>query len=481
MDEILIQILNNTRVNREIINTRITNPILKRKYPKRTFFVLLRKYAEQFLKSGSDLRMIGLAGLRGTGKTTLMWQLAEYLYSNFKYPIYFFNVNEITVAGYNLNNAMETFQVVVLKQRFNQLIEPIILLFDEVHDSPDWAKVLKILYDEARTAFIVCTGSSALLLKQTADLARRIKIERIYPFRFFEFITAKSYFNTNNTIYPVKSLSSRLKEILFYSQTADEFYQNVAKEERSIEEYYVLVKNNLKDEPDELISEYIKYHNIPAFITLEEKSLINDMIKNLVTRVIYEDLIKISGAGNFNPGLIQNLLMQLAISDEINVESLSKKGVKKDDINSLLEIMEKAELINILNPFGGAETKIWRNKKVFFMSPSIRNALLSIIYGRRIPTQYVGKFYEDLIVMYLRRVLDINQVFFTKTDNKVSPDFVVETGDKPIFIEVGINKTTTRQLRSYDKRYGFLISNKIEKPEISFDVVKLPLKTFLLL
>lgn len=481
MDDILINILLNTKVTREVVNTRITNPILKRKYPKRTFFISLRSYVDKFLKNGSELRMIGLAGLRGTGKTTLMWQLADYLLDNYHYPVYFFNVNEITAAGYNLNETLEVFQTEILKKRFNQITEPIIFLFDEIHDSPDWSKVIKVLYDEARTSFIVCTGSSALLLKYTADLARRIKIEKIYPFRFFEFITAKSYFKTNNTIYPMKNISSRLREILFFSQTANEFYERIEQSGREITEYYRKVKKNINKELDALVDEYIKYHNIPAFITLDEKSIINDMIKNLVTRVIYEDLIKISESGNFNPVLVQNLLIQLAISDEVNIESLSKKGIKKEDINLFLELMEKAELINILNPFGGAESKIWKNKKVFFMSPSIRNALLSIIYGHRIPTQFLGKFYEDLFVMYLRRILDINQVFFTKIDSKVSPDFVVETGDKPIFIEIGINKTTTKQLRNYDKRYGILISNKIEEPVISLDVIKIPLKTFLLL
>lgn len=481
MDEILINILLKTKVTREVVNTRVTNPILKRKYPKRTFFTSLKSYVDKFLKNGSELRMIGLAGLRGTGKTTLMWQLANYILDNYNYPIHFFNVNEITAAGYNLTETLEVFQSKVLKKRFNQITEPIILLFDEIHDSPYWTKVLKVLYDEARTAFIACTGSSALLLQHTADLARRIKIEKIYPFRFFEFITAKSYFNLNNTIYPINSLSSKLREILFFSQTINEFYENITKVENDISEYFGKVRKNFKNGLDELIAEYTKYHNIPAFITLEEKSHINDMIKNLITRVIYEDMIKISESGKFNPVLIQNLLIQLAISDEININSLSNKGIKKENISLFLEIMEKAELINILNPFGGAETKIWRNKKVFFMSPSIRNALLSIIYGHRIPTQYVGKFYEDLIVMYLRRILDIYQVFFSKTDNNVSPDFVVETGDKPIFIEVGLNKTTSKQLRNINKRYGILISNKIEKTKIDEDVIKLPLSTFLLL
>src|SRR5690606_22822019 len=120
------------------------------------------------------------------------------------------------------------------------------LLFDEVHDDDNWSKTLKILYDEARTAFILCTGSSALLLNQTADLARRMRIEKIYPFKFIEFVAAKTYMeNKGKMVYPVTRLSKTLKEALFYSETPEESFNKIKIYENNVNIYFSKI-NSIK-------------------------------------------------------------------------------------------------------------------------------------------------------------------------------------------------------------------------------------------
>ena len=256
MDEILKDILKSTLVNKTQLNIRVSNPITGKKYPTRTFYVLLKKYAEDFLSVGNEPRMIGLAGLRGTGKTTLMWQLAEYLY-NKKLPVYFFNVNAITASGYSLFEAIQGFQKEILKSNFIEIQYPFVLLFDEVHDDPNWTKVLKILYDEAKTAFIVSTGSSALLLNQTADLARRMKIEKVYPFRFIEFITAKSFYNNTKLIFPEKGLSRELKNILFYSNSLDKAERGIKKVIGKINRYEKKILDTFSDKKNNIVFESV--------------------------------------------------------------------------------------------------------------------------------------------------------------------------------------------------------------------------------
>ncbi|NLA24119.1 MAG: AAA family ATPase, partial [Bacteroidales bacterium] len=162
MDENLKYYLENTIISKPAIDSRLTHPITKFRYPTRHVYVLLRKYAKDFLNLGTEPRFISLAGLRGVGKTTLLWQTANYIYSNHHKNIYFFNINILKNLGIDLHIALEEFQRHIIKKRFNELSEPITLLFDEVHDDKNWSKTLKILYDEARTAFILCTGSSAL-------------------------------------------------------------------------------------------------------------------------------------------------------------------------------------------------------------------------------------------------------------------------------------------------------------------------------
>jgi predicted AAA+ superfamily ATPase len=228
MDENLKYYLENTLVSESAIQSRLKHPITKLRYPTRLVYVLLRKYADDFFKSGLEPRCVSLAGLRGVGKTTLLWQTANHIYHNHYKDIYFFNVNTLKNLGVSLHIALEEFQRHIIKKRFNELSEPITLLFDEVHDDDHWSKTLKILYDEARTAFILCTGSSALLLNQTADLARRMRIEKIYPFKFIEFVAAKTYMeNKYKMVYPERGLSKDLKEALFYSETTEEAFNKI--------------------------------------------------------------------------------------------------------------------------------------------------------------------------------------------------------------------------------------------------------------
>jgi len=70
----------------------------------------LKKYANDFLKSGSEPRFVSLAGLRGVGKTTLLWQTANHIYLNHHKNIYFFNVNTLNNLGVSLHITLEEFQ-----------------------------------------------------------------------------------------------------------------------------------------------------------------------------------------------------------------------------------------------------------------------------------------------------------------------------------------------------------------------------------
>lgn len=57
MDENLKYYLENTVVSKSAIESRLTHPITKLRYPTRLVYVLLKKYANDFLKSGSEPRV----------------------------------------------------------------------------------------------------------------------------------------------------------------------------------------------------------------------------------------------------------------------------------------------------------------------------------------------------------------------------------------------------------------------------------------
>jgi uncharacterized protein len=484
MDESLKYYLDNTLVTKPAIESRLTHPITKLRYPARLVFAFLEKYANDFLSLGAEPRFISLAGLRGVGKTTLLWQTANYIHQNHHKDIYFFNVNILKNLGIDLHIALEEFQKHVLRKRFNELSEPITLLFDEVHDDDNWSKTLKILYDEARAALILCTGSSALLLNQTADLARRMRIEKIYPFKFTEFVAAKTYLeNSGKTIYPEPGLASYLKDALFYHEMPQDAFREITALENKVNHYFAEISTIEALLFSELWQGYINYQNIPTFLFFKDASVINDSILDLFKRVILEDIPKLKPTFTELPK-IERLILRLAGSDEINPEKLAGIiGVKQNDIHELIDILANAELLNILLPFGGLDTKIMKNKKAFFMSPSLRGALLSTLYGQNLPEQFRSKLVEDMVVMYLRRVLADGIVSFLSGNHAANPDFVIETRDRPILLELGTGKTSVRQLKQsgVNHRYGLLVSSGVAEPALKGDTIQLPLSWFLLL
>ena len=93
-----------------------------------------------------------------------------------------------------------------------------------------------------------------------------------------------------------------------------------------------------------------------------------------------------------------------------------------------------------------------------------------------------AKLYEDITAMYLRKYLS-GEVSFGYGKKK-NPDFIIETIDKPMLIEVSTgNKKSTQIVNFPDYRYGIIISSKFNN--ITFDddkkILFLPIKWFLLI
>lgn len=488
MEQELFRIVEQAKVLPKLLDNKVKDPVKGTTYPERYIFVLLQKYLKDFFKEGAEPRMVGLAGLRGVGKTTLMWQLARYAYNNVTTNIWFFNVNSLMNLGYSIQEALLRMEG-VLGCKLNEYDKPIVFLFDEVHDDPKWAKTLKILYDECRTAFVIATGSSALLINQTPDLAARMKVEKIYPFKFAEYIMSKSMMEHEKKFYPMKGFAKELSQGLFYCENYEHlknyfrFHFSVQKVNEFLQNICVQL-NGVKLE--DLIKEYVYYHNIPRYSLYKNKSDINSGMNELVKRIVYEDVVRVKAS--FTGNVYEKLLYRLAASDEVNVDKLSGLlSVNKKDLQEVIGILDQSELINELPPYSNSiDARIVKNKKSFFMSPSIRRALLSNIYGDNVPEMMRSKMWEDIVVMYLVRILGKSFLSFSSRSDGVNPDFVIDTfATDPIIVEVGQNKTSTRQIAEHKGlyRYGIVVNVSAKEPEFvdGSKTLVLPLSWFLMM
>ena len=102
---------------------------------------LIRNIRQKLIRSAMDTidwsdRLIGVLGARGTGKTTLLLQYAKEHFSTGKEVLYI-TLDDIYFAEHKLVDVVATFNATDGK----------LLLLDEVHKYPDWAREIKNCYD----------------------------------------------------------------------------------------------------------------------------------------------------------------------------------------------------------------------------------------------------------------------------------------------------------------------------------------------
>ena len=98
---------------------------------------LIRNIRQKLIRSALDTidwsdRLIGVLGARGTGKTTLLLQYAKKHFSTGKEVLYI-TLDDIYFTEHKLVDVVATFNATGGK----------LLLLDEVHKYPDWAREIK--------------------------------------------------------------------------------------------------------------------------------------------------------------------------------------------------------------------------------------------------------------------------------------------------------------------------------------------------
>ena len=476
----LIEYLQNNKVTLKRLRGE-TYDERDQRLPQRNAFVPLKKYAKDFFGEGMQPRMIALSGLRGVGKTTLTWQIANYVYHNYTKQIFFISVDDINRLNASLYDVFNTLEK-ILECRLNELSKRIMLIIDEVHEAVEWQKDLKILYEKGKKIFVLTTGSSALLLHSSSDLASRWTLMKIYPFRFSEFIVAKTWMQDSGKILsPIRGIADSLKNALFFATDYSEVRKEIQSRRNSITKYLDEAQTLVHADVNSLIDEYVSYHNIARFLPITNTTLIIERVLALFERILLKD-IPTAGTDYFN--VFNRILLRLALSDEVNFQTLSKEfAIKEVEVEKVISTLNQAEILNTFLPHGGVRSKTGRIQKAFFMSPSLRRALYARIYGDKLNADLRAKLYEDIIAMYLKRNLSEGIVSYGFGQKK-NPDFVIETRDNPILMEVGIGKRTSAQIRNYGRyRYGIIVNATIEQPQLDDDnrILFIPLKWILLI
>lgn len=135
-----------------------------------------------------------MPGLRGVGKSTLIFQIYDYLIGKGidENRILYVSVDQLnSIPNANLNDLINVFVEDIHHKYPATLDEELFLLIDEAQEDANWSKTGKIIYDQSKKIFMIFTGSKALDFELDIDAVRRTSIERIYPMNFQEYLFLK--------------------------------------------------------------------------------------------------------------------------------------------------------------------------------------------------------------------------------------------------------------------------------------------------
>ncbi len=319
-------------------------------------------------------RMQIIYGMRGGGKTTLLFQrFVDYP----KEKRIYISGDEMELLGISLVDVFSNLKYVMD-------IAGAGVFLDEITKIKDWTKALKIIYDSYPELSISVSGSSAIeLVGSKGDLARRAKYHHLLPMTFREFMKV-----------------ARGMELNQFNLSAEDVYTEAIR-------FDIYFKEKVKGNPAKFVEDYIDKSQ-PFMLEADE-----DMLMDLVDKIIYEDIAKAYRFDRVVLNKFHRLLLVLSMSEKTTYENLSRDlGLSKGIIGEMIRALANSGIIKAVLPYGTGRVvgrKTWR---YFFLVPAIRNLYMK--KGGSEASRMVGLAREDIFVSH------IDDVFYLQD----GPDFV---------------------------------------------------------
>lgn len=332
-----------------------------------------------------DNRLIAITGARGVGKTTLLLQYIRENLNERPDEVIYVNMDDL----YFSKNTLVDFADKFVKKGGKYLF------LDEVHKYRNWSQEIKNSYDYFPDLKIVLTGSSALdIYKGKADLSRRAILYKMQGLSFREFIALKY-----NYYFPALDL--------------DDLLNDAPKRIPAILE---------KIKPLKLFEEYLQFGYYPFFREGEAEFQIR--LKQTVNHILDSDLPSVE---NIDFNAVNYLRKLISILAEIvpykpNIVKLSQQvGVSRETLVRYLYLLEKADLIILLQTSAHGISKMNKPEKIYLNNPNL-------VYSLADNQSNQGTLRETFFLNQLQVSHSIN--WSEKSDFLVDDKYTFEIGGK---------------------------------------------------
>lgn len=445
----------------------------------RDAFFELTEIINDFFKSTRN-RSVLMPGLRGTGKTTMLYQLYHYLmvekevsqdhilYISSDLIVHLLGLGIYDVVDYFLNEFHD----------YYESGEKFFIFVDEAQYDLKWDVTAKVLFDKYENLFLIFTGSSSLMIEASADILRRSKRIPVLPMNFTEYLRLKHNFNVS------ADFRDELKDLIFNKN--DKFtcwnVEDILSKEKEFNKNSIYLNKPLKNE----FKDFLKYGGIPD--TMDKKRTTFDLIK----RVIEYDLDFFKNTTIKTKSIAYQIIRILSLK---NPGPTSENGlsntlnVSKTTIRTLFEIFIDTHLLIEVPHIGGGKKQITRPKEYYFLSPSLKYGVC-MEFGASIKNTnaFMGTLLENSVAssFHILKEKSIRGLGIFYSSKKEAVDFILTTPEgSKIPIEVGIGKKSKRQIKKAindcKAEYGIVISNTTSSITKDDDILYIPPTIFALI
>ena len=330
-----------------------------------------------------ESKLIGIKGVRGVGKTTVLLQRLNDL----KLPAneaVFISLDDWFFNRYSLIETAEYF----IKQGGKYLF------IDEVHKYQNWALQIKNLYD-FYDLNIVFTGSSIVdISKEEGDLSRRAIMYQMYGLSFREYLNIEYKFNFNALSLTDLITGNSLNLIDFFPADF---------------------------KPYKYFNEYLKSGYYPFY--KESKEVYYTKIQQVIRQVVEYDMAELKGFDIRNAKKMLQLLSVIALSVPFkpNIQKLAEKmDMNRLTLQNYLVFLMEANLINLLYPSGISTAILQKPEKIYFENTNLAYALGG--------DTNMGNIRETFVLSQLKQLFPVTS--FSQGDFLINNQYIFEVGGR---------------------------------------------------
>ncbi len=401
-----------------------------------------------------------IEGARQVGKTWLMKEFGRLYYTDTVYINFDSNARMAELFASDLDTSR---LIMGLELYTGHKINPenALLIFDEVQEVPRALSSLKYFYENAPEYHIVCAGSllGIALHEGTSFPVGKVDFLKLYPLSFREFLmaTGKEQFAELLTKQDYKMIASfkqtyidALKQYYFVggmpetvqSFAEDEDFSEVRNIQKRILAAYE--QDFSKHAPNDIVPKIrMLWNSIPSQLAKENKKFIYGLVREGARAKDYETAIMWLS----DCGLVHRV-------SRVNTAGVPLKAY--EDLKAFKLFVVDVGLLGCMAGLGQQ----------------------TLLDGDDLFVEYKGALTEQYVCQQLKTIEDLGVYYYTNDRGSCEIDFVVDTGEKIIPVEVKAEvNLRAKSLKTYQERFNPAVSVRTSMADYKKEdwLVNLPL------